>query len=454
MAGQSVFPNGIVSRNLSGNLNSVVTLLADGELSYGNLLVDTNGITGEALTLTSLTANEDAMIRVGADGTIVASTATLNAAGDIQVPGDVSITGNLTVNGTEFITNTETVQIEDNILVVNNGETGPGVTSSYAGIRVDRGTETDYFFAFDEIRDGFVVGVASDETSGNLSQTQMVATREDNPTEDGVAVWNNTARRFDTFAGLTFDATAGDVLTVGVAGTSTTINVAGTTALFDIEGSTSSQIGLGSSTFTDTSANGLVITATTGDIAIGNTASNMISLDTTGVTVGQAGTDIALDGDVTIGTGASLTFIDGGATILSFVTDVSVDTGLDNTVPTTTAVKDYVDAQITSSISTSTVEITSTGSTVIDAVDLAVEADGTGGVEWDVVIDDGTNFRMSTVMGVSDGDAVEYSEMATSDIGDTTGVSLIVAIVGSELRLVADVTSGSWNIRFKKYVVA
>ena len=86
---------------------------------------------------------------------------------------DLTVSGNLTVNGTTFTANTETVLIEDNLLVINNGETGSGITAAIAGIEVDRGTATNYQFVFEESTDLFKIG-----TAGSL---QAVATSQTTP---------------------------------------------------------------------------------------------------------------------------------------------------------------------------------------------------------------------------------------------------------------------------------
>jgi hypothetical protein len=52
----------------------------------------------------------------------------------------VYIDGNLQVGGnTQSISHTNT-DITDNIIVLNKGETGPGVSSLYSGLQIDRGT--------------------------------------------------------------------------------------------------------------------------------------------------------------------------------------------------------------------------------------------------------------------------------------------------------------------------
>ena len=105
---------------------------------------------------------------------------------------NVVVTGNLTVNGTSFIVNTQTVEAKDNLILINSGEVGAGVTAGLAGIEVDRGTATNYQFLFDESDDRFKIG-----TLGNL---QAVATRADSLTNGHLAQWNSSANRFDGVA--------------------------------------------------------------------------------------------------------------------------------------------------------------------------------------------------------------------------------------------------------------
>jgi hypothetical protein len=140
----------------------------------------------------------------------------LDLTGDLTIGLDLVVTGNLSVNGTTFTANTQTVLIEDNVLLINNGEVGAGVTSGTAGIEIDRGSSTNYQFIFDETQDNFRVGTSGD--------TQAVATREDTPTDTAISFWNNSALRYDTDANLTWNTT-----TLGITGAlsvSTTISAA------------------------------------------------------------------------------------------------------------------------------------------------------------------------------------------------------------------------------------
>ncbi len=56
--------------------------------------------------------------------------------------GNVIISGNLLVEGTTTTVQSETATIKDNIIVLNSGEVGAGVTLGTSGIQVDRGPST------------------------------------------------------------------------------------------------------------------------------------------------------------------------------------------------------------------------------------------------------------------------------------------------------------------------
>lgn len=64
--------------------------------------------------------------------------------------GTVIITGNLLVAGTQTTLNTTDTDIEDNIITLNAGETGTGITLGTSGIQIDRGSIIDAQFVFDE----------------------------------------------------------------------------------------------------------------------------------------------------------------------------------------------------------------------------------------------------------------------------------------------------------------
>ena len=95
------------------------------------------------------------------DGSGSASTLNINAAGGdvklsngsgtVTVENDLVVDGNLTVSGTATSVNTETITLNDNIIVLNNNETG--TPSANAGIEVERGTSTNRQLRFNESTD-------------------------------------------------------------------------------------------------------------------------------------------------------------------------------------------------------------------------------------------------------------------------------------------------------------
>lgn len=68
------------------------------------------------------------------------------------------IKGDVTQEGDTFITQAERVEVRDNMILINEGETGVGVTAGFAGIEVDRGTEQNFMFGFNESDGMFKIG--------------------------------------------------------------------------------------------------------------------------------------------------------------------------------------------------------------------------------------------------------------------------------------------------------
>jgi len=66
--------------------------------------------------------------------------------------GEVRITGDLRVEGNTVYVDVDNLEIKDNIIVLNQGETGAGVSTipATSGIRIDRGTEPDVDFLWND----------------------------------------------------------------------------------------------------------------------------------------------------------------------------------------------------------------------------------------------------------------------------------------------------------------
>jgi len=71
--------------------------------------------------------------------------------------GEVRITGDLRVEGNTVYVDVNNLEIKDNIILLNQGETGAGVSliPATSGIRIDRGTEPDVDFLWNDDRDSW-----------------------------------------------------------------------------------------------------------------------------------------------------------------------------------------------------------------------------------------------------------------------------------------------------------
>ena len=159
--------------------------------------------------------NGDYTVSVQTGGTIY-----LNTGSDPLDPGKVEISGNLVVLGEQTTVNTAQLDIEDNIITLNSGENGAGITLGEAGIKIDRGSEPDAFFKYDEDVSGFIaINQASqlislstneiDSRSQNLLLNSGSSTINVNPTVD----YEQKVFTYDGFGNLTgYDSAKGDVI--------------------------------------------------------------------------------------------------------------------------------------------------------------------------------------------------------------------------------------------------
>ena len=69
--------------------------------------------------------------------------------------GNTRVTGNLIVEGDTLNVSVENLNVQDNIITLNYGETGSGVTLRYSGIEVDRGLASNVSFLWDENDDSW-----------------------------------------------------------------------------------------------------------------------------------------------------------------------------------------------------------------------------------------------------------------------------------------------------------
>lgn len=111
--------------------------------------------------------NGDYSIKVGEGRSI-----TLNTGVGV---GNVRVTGNLIVEGDTLTVSAQNLNVEDNIITINFGETGAGVSLEYSGLQVDRGTATNgpASFIYDENSDAWLVAHGSAPGPFNYNQSRI-----------------------------------------------------------------------------------------------------------------------------------------------------------------------------------------------------------------------------------------------------------------------------------------
>jgi hypothetical protein len=108
-----------------------------------------------------LRVNGDYNIRAGDGAKITLDT------GPVASGGSVRVTGNLVVEGDTFNISTTNLTIEDNIISLNTGEVGPGVSLIYSGIEIERGNtssitpQNNASFLYDESTDAWILAHGS-----------------------------------------------------------------------------------------------------------------------------------------------------------------------------------------------------------------------------------------------------------------------------------------------------
>lgn len=134
-------------------------------ISENNVELSTSGSNADVIVQAT---GQGSRAVLSANNTVEMNAPHVNMTGDINVSGPmrtkgITIDGDLIVNGDTVTVNSQTIQTKDNIIEVNYGQVGNGVTAGQAGIKINRGDSAPYYMIFDEEDDMFKVG-----TVGNL----------------------------------------------------------------------------------------------------------------------------------------------------------------------------------------------------------------------------------------------------------------------------------------------
>ena len=92
----------------------------------------------------------------------------LSATGGITLASDTTVSGNLTITGTTTTISATNTEIKDRVIVLNDGESGAGVTGRYSGLEIDRGSSNNALIVFDENDDTFKVSTDNGSTFDSI----------------------------------------------------------------------------------------------------------------------------------------------------------------------------------------------------------------------------------------------------------------------------------------------
>ncbi len=192
---------------------------ADGDVNFTQA--------GANFTLQNTASDGNVVINVNDGGsqttalTVQASDASVIVANDLTASGNMTVTGNLTVNGTTSTFATANTTIEDNIIVLNKGQTAGGAggfdsssgtdstVGNDIGIVFDRGVHTNVAFIFDESNDEFaLVTTTEDGTSTGNIAISSYATLHATATS---AQYSDLAERYESDQPME----SGDVVKIG-----------------------------------------------------------------------------------------------------------------------------------------------------------------------------------------------------------------------------------------------
>ena len=133
-------------------------------VTNGNVTISPNGTGAVVMSKVDIGGGE-------IDGTTIgANSAAAGTFTTVDTSGNVTVGGNLTVNGVTTTIESTTLTIEDPLIVLAKNNSGGAANTYDQGLLINRGSETNQAFIFDESEDQFAV-IATTETgstAGNI----------------------------------------------------------------------------------------------------------------------------------------------------------------------------------------------------------------------------------------------------------------------------------------------
>lgn len=331
----------VVSGITAGNIQIGVGTNNNKIYSTSGLIeIDTNG--------SSVQINDDLVLisNVLFNGAIEHTSGTVTLSGNAHVNTNLTVGGNLTVSGTTTTVNTETINLADNIILLNSNATGSA--SENAGIEIERGSDTNVSFIWDETYNRWDAGSNTVKASFFMGNVIGAVSGNAGSVTDGVYL--------STTQTITGAKTFSSVITAsaGVAGnltgtvTATSVLASGVTATTQSAGDNSTKVA--TTAYVDT-----LVTAQDLDLA-GDSGTGAVDLDSQTLTIAGTSNEIetsATNQTITIGlpstinvnlTGNTTGTVTASSILANGVTATTQSAGDNSTKVATTA---YVDSIVT-----------------------------------------------------------------------------------------------------------
>ena len=142
--------------NITLTSNSTTRIQTTGQ--NGDVIVEASGL--------------GSLARITSNTQVTLTAPTVQISGNQTVTGDATITGNLTINGTTTTVHTTNLNVDDNIIDLNKGESGSGVSRTYSGFQVIRGDQPNVRVVWNETNGTFVMGPTGSEV--NIASTPQL----------------------------------------------------------------------------------------------------------------------------------------------------------------------------------------------------------------------------------------------------------------------------------------
>ena len=144
---------------------------------------------------------------------------------DLVVDRDATVIGDLYVEGQETVLDTETVEASDNLIFLNAGQQGAGITAGFAGFEADRGTKEPIKLVFDETTDLGRIGahyktLGYSGLSGSFNLYEEVEGESSGATS---IIWNDDGSKL-SLKGRTGSFSGGETITGQSSGASATVD--------------------------------------------------------------------------------------------------------------------------------------------------------------------------------------------------------------------------------------